>query len=244
MRPITFCAERSPSPGAVRPIPIDFDKSPHVVCTGGSGTGKSVASMLISAKVARIPTSQLYILDYKNDTDTFGFLHGHGPGCRYWRFEACMDGLNEYYERFQVELAADTGPGGPRPVRWLWIDELASWLLNIPKKDAESARSKIASLLMLGRSRRYLLLTTVQRASAELFAQGSRDNYNICIGMGALSKESAATLGFSREDFLPPAQVGDGHMIVNGNQIPIQVPYIGPKGMERMKEDILDGVTR
>ena len=238
---ITFCAERLPSGGTIRPIPIDFDKSPHVICQGSTGTGKSIASLLMTAKISRIQGSQVFILDYKNDVDTFRFCHS--PNCRYWRFQDCEDGLEEYYNLLQSELASEEDIDS-RPIRWLWIDELGSWLLNSDKKKAESVRAKIATVLMLGRSRRFFCLTSVQRAQAELFSQGSRDNYSVCLGMGNLTKESASVLGFSREKFLPVTEIGGGHLIVGGQQYPVQIPYIGPCGMAKMKEDILRAVTR
>lgn len=243
MKPITFCAERLPNGEAIRPIPIDFDKYPHLICQGGSGTGKSITSLLITAKISQISGSQVFILDFKNDVDTFRFCHTKDCSCRYWRFRECEAGLEEYYSLLQSELASDED-SGPRPVRWLWIDELGSWLLNSDKKTADSIRAKIATILMMGRSRRFFCLTSVQRAQAELFSQGSRDNYNICLSMGNASKEAASVLGFSRDEFLPVTEIGGGHLMVGGQQYPAQIPYIGSKGMAKMKEDILRAVTR
>lgn len=241
MEPIVFCAERLPSGGAIRPIPIDFDRFPHFIVQGGTGTGKSLTCLLVTAHISRFPGTQVFILDFKNDVDTFKFCHG--KNCRYWRFRDCETGLDEYYDLLQAELASDKD-GGTRPVRWLWIDELGSWLLNSDKKTAESIRSKIATILMLGRSRRFFIQTSVQRAQAELFSQGSRDNYSVVLGMGNLTKESASVLGFCREEFLPVTEIGGGHLIIGGRQYPVQVPYIGPRGMERMKQDILRAVKK
>lgn len=244
MKLITFCAERLPNGEAVRPIPIDFDKFPHLICQGGTGTGKSIASLLITAKISQLPDSQIFILDFKNDVETFKPFHGKDrKDCRYWRFRDCEAGLDEYYNLLQSELASDEGSGS-RPVKWLWIDELGSWLLNSDKKTADSIRAKIATILMMGRSRRFFVLTSVQRAQAELFSQGSRDNYNICLSMGNASKEAASVLGFSRDEFLPVTEIGGGHLMVGGQQYPVQIPYIGPRGMARMKEDILKAVIR
>lgn len=148
MKPITFCAERLPNGEAVRPILIDFDKFPHLICQGGTGTGKSVASLLTTAKISQLPGSQVFILDFKNDVDTFKFCHG------------------------------------------------------------------------------------------------SRDNYSVCLGMGNLTKGSASVLGFFRDEFLPITEIGGGHLIMGGRQYPVQIPYIGPRGMARMKEDILKALMR
>lgn len=97
---------------------------------------------------------------------------------------------------------------------------------------------------MMGRSRRLFIQTSIQRAQAELFSQGGRDNYSICLSMGNASKEAASILGFSRDEFLPVREIGGGHLIVGGRQYPVQVPYIGPRGMDQMKNDILKALTR
>lgn len=242
MKPIIFCAERPPHRGAAqRPIPVDFDKYPHLIVQGGTGTGKSIASLLATAKISQFPGAQVFILDYKNDLGTFKSFHG--KNCRYWRFQDCEAGLNEYYELLQAELASDDD-SSPRRVRWLWVDELGSWLLNGERKTAERIRAQISTILMMGRSRRFFCLTSVQRAQAELWNAGSRDNYSCCLGLGNLTKESASVLGFFRDEFLPVTEIGGGHLLLGGRQIPVQVPYIGPRGMARMKADILKAVTR
>lgn len=245
MKPIVFCAERFPAGGAARPIPIDLDKSPMVIVTGGSGSGKSLTSMLLAAKVAlHIQNSRIWVLDFKGDSDTFGFLlDGVTKKCRYWQYTDCMSGLEDYYAMFQERLSHDPGPNAG--LNLLWGDEWASFILNLPKKEAEAAKSMLSTILMMGRSKRCQALTSVQRASAELFSQGARDNYSVCLAMGNISKESATTLGFSRDEFLPVTEIGGGHLLLNGtNQRPVQVPYISPRGMERMKKDILRAVTR
>lgn len=243
MKPITFCAERLPSGGAARPIQIDLDKTCHALIVGGSGSGKSVASMLFTAKIARHnPKSRVWVLDYKGDSETFYFLDGVAD-CHYWQYANCMAGLEDYYSMFQERLAHDPGSGAG--LNLLWTDEWGSFVLNLPKKDAEAAKSMLSTVLMMGRSKRCQVLTSVQRPQAELFAQGARDNYGICLALGNVSKESAAMLGFDREEFCPVTSIGGGHLLLNGtNQRPIQVPYIGPRGMERMKADILKAVTR
>lgn len=62
--------------------------------------------------------------------------------------------------------------------------------------------------------------------------------------MGNLSKESASVLGFSRDEFIPVTEIGGGHLLLGGRQLPVQVPFIDPRGMARMKADILRAVTR
>lgn len=244
MKPIIFCAERSPSrEAAQRPITINLDKTPHVLVVGGSGSGKSVASMLLTAKISlHIPNSKAWILDFKGDSETFGFLDDRS-NCRYWQYADCVKGLEDFYTMFQDRLSHD--PGSSAGLNFLWADEWASLILNLPKREAEAAKSMLSTILMMGRSKHCQVLTSVQRASAELFSQGARDNYGVCLALGNISKESASMLGFDRESFIPVTSIGGGHLLLNStNQRPVQVPYIGPRGMARMKEDILQALTR
>ena len=240
---ITFCAERLPSGGAIRPIPVDLDRYPHALVVGATNSGKSIASLLIAAKVSlHFPTSKLWILDFKGDSDSFGFLEGI-PGCRYWKYLECMEGLEDYFVMFQERLSHDPGSGAG--LNLLWFDEYPSFILNLSRKDADAAKAMNSTLLMMGRSKRCMLLTTAQKAMAEIYSQGARDNYNLCLAMGNVSKESASMLGFDREAFCPVTEIGGGHLLLGRtNQRPIQIPYIGPRGMAKMKADILRAVTR
>lgn len=243
MKPIVFCTERSVGENIQQPITIDLDKNCHILVVGGSGSGKSVASMLLTAKISlHIKNSRIWILDFKGDSDTFDFLDGVTDS-RYWRYADCMKGLEDYYTTFQERLSHDLGPCAN--LNLLWADEWASFILNLPKKEAETAKSMLSTVLMMGRSKRCQVLTSVQRASAELFSQGARDNYGVCLALGNISKESASMLGFDRELFNPVTSVGGGHLLLNStDQRAVQVPYIGPRGMARMKEDILRAITR
>lgn len=249
MRPLAFVADRLPSGGAVRPIPIDLDRTCMTLVVGGSGSGKSIASMLLTSKVglhinnpsvtSKAGISKAWVLDFKGE-DTLGFLRGV-KDARYYQYADCMRGLEDYYAMFQARLSGDPD----RSFRLLWVDEWASMILNLPKKEAEAAKSMLSTILMMGRSMGCQVLTSVQRASAELFSQGARDNYGVCLALGNISKESAAMLGFDRDEFLPVTSIGGGHLLLNGTeQRPVQVPFIGPRGMERMKADILRVVTR
>lgn len=243
MKPITFCAERLPNGEVGRHLAVDLARYPHALVVGATNSGKSIASMLIAAKISlHFPDSKIWILDFKGDSDTFDFSDGV-PGCRYWKYMDCMEGLADYFTMFQERLAHDPGPNAG--LNLLWADEYPSFILNLAKKDAESAKSMLSTVLMMGRQKRCMALTTAQKAMAEIYAQGARDNYNICLAMSNISKESAAMLGFDREAFCPVTEIGGGHLLLSGtNQTPVQIPYIGPRGMARMKDDILKAVIR
>ena len=241
MKKITFLASRHPFGGVPHPIPIDIERHPHILLTGGTGSGKSMAALLITAKFSlHFQNSKIWILDYKGD-DTFRFLSSDTENARYYRYTDCLKGLENFFSMFQERLS-----GNPdRSIRLLYIDELPSMLLNLPKKESEAAKTMIATVLMMGRSMGCFVLTCTQRASAELFPQGSRDNYSIVIALGNISKESAGMLGFDREKFIPVKNIGEGHLLLSGtDQQAIQMPLITSDGLRLMKADILQAVTR
>lgn len=243
MKPLTFLAERLPAGGPPpRPIRIDLSRSPHALITGATGSGKSIASMLMAAKVSlHFRDSQIWILDYKGD-DSFSFLREFS-GARYFKYMDSIHGLEKYYAVFQERLA-----GNPdRALRLLWADEWQSLILNMDKKDAEAAKAMLSTVLCMGRSMGCQVITSTQQASASLFAQGSgtREQYSVVLATGNLGRESASMLGFTQETLLPVTTIGGGHLLLNGTeQRPVQVPFIGPRGLSQMKVDILKAVTR
>lgn len=240
MKTLIFVAERFPLGGTNRPISINLAHYCHILVVGGSGSGKTIACALITAKVGlHISNSKVWVLDFKGD-DTFSFLRGV-DGARYYQYTDCMKGLEEFYSMFQERLSGSTD----RSFCLLWVDEYASMILNLSKKEAETAKAMLSTILMMGRSMGCQVLTSVQRASAELFAQGARDNYGISLALGNISKESAAMLGFDNNSFFPITYIGGGHLLLNGTrQTPVQIPLIGSRGMAHIQKDILRAVTR
>ena len=60
--------------------------------------------------------------------------------------------------------------------------------MEIDKRKADSVMSKIATILMLGRSLKVRLILTCQRPDANVFKNGSRLNFGIIIILGASIK--------------------------------------------------------
>lgn len=240
MKPFPYLLERLPqSGGPARRINIDLQRTCHALIIGASGQGKTMAAALLTAKIAiYISPAKAWILDFKGD-EFFDYLHGI-DGIRYFSYKDCVDGLKDFYAMFEKRLSGDSD----KSYRLLWIDELSAMILSLPKKEADNVKAMLASVLMMGRSLNCFVLTSVQRASAELFSQGSRDNYGINFALGNLSRESAFTLGFEQERMVPVTKIGGGHLILNGGtQIPVQTPIIDGNGLKRMKEAIQQIIT-
>lgn len=70
------------------------------------------------------------------------------------------------------------------------LDEYPSFILSLENKDRKKYQAKLATLLNLGRAFGIKIVLVTQRPGAELFANGSRDNFNCRILMGTPSPET------------------------------------------------------
>lgn len=202
----------------------DPSRLPHLLIIGATGSGKTYAAKLLLGRIAaHIPEAKAILCDYK--ADDFRFLSG--SPC-YYEFDGCTEGLNAFYAAFQ---ARQRGDNPSRSLRLLMFDEWASYVSMLDKKDAEEAKRKLATLLMLGRSFNFHVLVSQQRADAAYFST-ARDNFNIVVALGNLSRESRDMFFSGFKDELGPVrQVGEGYMLTNGAELRhIQVPRVRDPG--------------
>ena len=210
-------------------------RCPHLLVVGATGTGKTYAVKLLLGRVAlHLPEAEITLCDYKHDD--FRFLD-EAP--RYHYFDRCTAGLNAFYMDFQ---ARQQGSDMSRTFRMLVFDEWASYVSMLEKKEAEDVKRKLATLLMLGRSFNCHVLVSQQRADAAYFAT-ARDNFNVVIALGNLSKESRDMFfGGFKDELQPVLHLGEGYMLTNGATLHhIQVPIITDS--ERLNQAIRRLVT-
>lgn len=218
------------------PSPID---PPHWLVVGPSGTGKTIFSASLAARVAlHMPEAKIWIASYKDD-DFFQFCHGM-EGTRYRYFNASLGAIQEFKDILDSRL----GGAPDRSFRLLWVDELAAMVTGLQKKQAEFVKNTVASILQTGRSLNCQLLVSVQRADSTYFNNGARENFGNVVFLGSnITKEAAGMFGVDRAS-LPPVKGRAGYYIVNGNSEairPIQCPII--KDAAKLKEALLIGVT-
>lgn len=180
----------------------------NLLVIGATGTGKTVAIKVIMAKISKFqPDAKFWLLDFK----TFDFRDFSGLP-RYYGYSNCVQGLNDYYEAFkrQQEAGVVVGPN------YLVIDEWASFIMSLEKKEAEQCKAKLAELLMLGRAYQFFPIVGIQRPDAAYFAS-SRDNFQTCLALGNLSPEG-------RRMVFPDSVAGqiieckkrEGHLYIDG----------------------------
>ena len=216
---------------------IDFAAATHIMTIGASGSGKTYLNKLIIGKIAlHVPDSQTTILDFKSDD-----YHNQRGSKRLYEYKACLNGLVIFYQDFLDRLE---GNDTSRNLRLLIIEELSSMLAYYSKKETDSIKSMLATLILMGRSYNVQCLISTQRPDASLFNSGVRDSISTVIAMGNLSKEGKSMLFKDFEDLMPPLYtLGSGYMIINNTNFhSIQVPQIN--NIDKLNQYITDSLNR
>lgn len=225
-----------------KPITADMEVTGHACIVGGTGSGKSVATLYFLYNLLKNYSVKLTICDFKKSGDYKGI-----SDC-FAEFDEVTRCIEEYYSEYERT------PENNSQIKLLLIEEYAGyiiWITQNDRKKAEEIKQKISAILMLGRSRRCFVWCILQRISASLFPAGigAIDNFQICVGLGRLSVDSRKSL-FAGEHFDNTAfeecyhpKTGQGLVLIDGQELqPLQIPYIADKGrlkllLQRMVRD-------
>lgn len=222
--------------GANYPI----DSHCHVLLAGPSGSGKSTVCLRQCGKLLQVcPDVQVTVCDFKN-SDDFRFLK---PYPYYYSGNDCYTGVMEFYEKF-CEVK-ESGTASKRYV--LLFDEYPAAISYWKSRDkinkttqSADVMNAISELLCLSRSWGFSVWIICQRASAELFNGGSRDNFMIMLALGRQSKEQKGML-FSGEN-IPEGRIyrpGEGLLLADGAPL-TEVCFPLISDMENWKSHILE----
>jgi DNA segregation ATPase FtsK/SpoIIIE and related proteins len=217
-------------------IPFDFSRYPMLLTVGGTGSGKTYFLSLLMAKIGKhIADVEIYLCDFKNmDFRSFADCPHH------WAYEACDEGLNAFYESFQARLhGEDTSTNR----KFLVFDEWAAFILFHDKKVSEEVKRKLSTLLMMGRGVQHHVIIGLQRADAQLFPMGGRDQFGAILALGNLSKEQKLMLFPDfRDDMTVINGRGEGYLSLDGEPLRrVRVPTV--TNVECLNAAIRDGLT-
>lgn len=204
-------------------LTIDLDTHPHMLCVGATGTGKTYALALLMGKLAKYESNvQLVLCDYKKSG------YGEFDGCDgFYGYNAVLDGIDAVYTEFQARLEANDCTRNARRVVLL-IDEYGALISSLEKKPADEIKRKVGNILLMGRSLGIHLIVGIQRADAEYFRAGARDQFGAILMLGNLSKEQKAMLVPDYRDSMTATnQRGQGYLFLDGKGLShVQVPTV------------------
>ena len=222
-------------------IPIQLDLSEHcnLLLTGCSGSGKSYALLFLIGSVLKSENEiEIYFCDFKNSYD-FSFLEEYE---NYYAGNNCYDGIMQYYKNFC--LARENRNFTKKHL--LICDEypaLVNYLQGQDKlnktKYGNEVLSAISELLCLGRGINFYTWIVTQRADNTLFANGSRDNFMVIIGLGRLSKEQKGMVFAGEEVPDTIYQRGEGVLLADGHPL-LEVKFPLIKNVDDWKRHILE----
>ncbi|KOF09464.1 hypothetical protein AC739_15190 [Planococcus glaciei] len=199
---------------------IDWDKNPHMITIGASGSGKTFLNKLVIARVAlKIPNSSTTVLDFKADDYHFARseknLH---------EFDKVKEGLENFYQEFLLrQQGADPG----RSFKLLVIEELGSMMSYFDKKVVEGMKMMIANLIFMGRSANCHILISTQRPDTSYFNAGVRDSIGVVVALGNLSKEGKTMLFNDFKDEMKEKHGQGSGFMTNGTELfNIKVPQV------------------
>ena len=209
----------------------------HFLVFGITGGGKTIGAKIILARVAKkIPDSQIYIADYKGDSDYEALKDSK----RFYRFMDCKKCIDEFYLLLHKR---QSGEDKSRNFCLLFFDEWGAFISSLDKKVAEEIKQKMGMLLMLSRSYNLHIGLCQQRPDTSFYSAGSRDQFGLIISIGKIT-ETAKEMLFKdyKSQMKCDRKRGTGYMVNNGELIPFQVPYISD--MSKIDYYIKEAVNR
>ena len=134
--------------------PISLRQLINLLVIGATGTGKTVVIKIILAKISKLENATVWLLDFKKlDFQEFA----NSP--HYFGYTDCLQGLKDYYAVFKAQQEAGI-VGAPN---YLVIDEWGSFIMSLPRPEAEKAKSLLVELIMLGRGYNFYPIVGIQR---------------------------------------------------------------------------------
>lgn len=232
--------------GVKEPIVADISTktNSHTLLCGMSGSGKSFATNILSAKSVLASNTQgkVYFADFKQD-DQFAYLR-ECP--RYYPYNRSIEALEIVYDILHKRQSGEDK--FRHPITLIWDEYMANILSiqNTEKKKADEVMRKVSEILMLGRSLAVRLVISCQRPDASAFPSGSRLNYGVIMILGApirsiyemlIPKEYIDAIGERKFG------VGEGVVLLQGSQLRfIKIPVV--RDVDRMKQICIDALTK
>ena len=178
----------------------DWKKSPHILLTGITGSGKSQLTAYIISCLVKQGVRVIYC-DPKNDDDMCLFMQNY-PYVEYVTKEndiarVVRETEQEVRSREQDLQSIGIKEAEFNPV-YLFFDEMIAFSKIAEKKTYEETAKRIASIVVMGRSKRVYVGLILQRPDTSFIEGAIRDNLGCRICMGQMS-DTAYKMAFGSD---------------------------------------------
>lgn len=205
------CRQLGISNGIILPVKIDFNKLPHLLLCGNSGSGKTYLLTYLLGQIAQKPV-KLILADFKG----IDFIEFNGCAS-YYKHTAIGEALDYVFGELQERMANASVNSNYEPI-YFCVDEWSGFLSSLSvKKEQDSYKQKLSNVFMLGRGVQVFVIMALQRADANYIT--GRDNFGNAIGLGSLSKESISMLFNDDKELIQPKPRGKGYLRTDGKQL-------------------------
>lgn len=211
----------------------------NLLCIGRTESGKSYALLVILGSLSEYyPDISFTICDYKKASfsqfvDTKNF----------YGYEDVPNGIRNFYKEFTERLEANDEQRNNQKIVLL-IDEYGALIAAQEKKQADELKTMVANMLFMGRSLGIILLIGVQRADAEHFKTGARDQFKSILALGNLSKEQKNMLFSDYKDKMTANNMtGEGYLLEDGHDI-VRVKVARISDFEKLNDNIRRAMNR
>lgn len=224
--------------GLRAPLVFKLEEYVHILVCGKSGSGKTVAVMILLNSIFVDNTITVYIGDPKNSGDFEGMANYYAAD------EAVINLIEEVYQEYKTIKEKRTGGK-----ILIIIDEYPAFITNLENQDKKKAariKAIISTLLMQGRSLPNNGFVGVwliaQRPDAEFFPKGARLNFLAVMALGGLDAQ-IKTMLFSGEN-LPEYQAAKGTGVISMDGKPIRVFRVPMVKKAELKELLQEKARR
>ena len=167
----------------------NWKKCPHLLLTGNTGSGKTQLAQYIIACLIKQGVRIIYC-DPKNDDDMRWFMQSY-PSIKYVTTvneiaKVVRETEEEVRSREQDLHNIGIEEAEFNPV-FLIFDELIAYSKIIDKKSYDETAKRLASIIVMGRSKRIYAGLILQRPDTSFIEGAIRDNLNCRIAMGQMS---------------------------------------------------------
>lgn len=199
----------------------NLDDSPHLLLSGGTGSGKSYFLLYLLLQFELMQAETL-IIDPKM-SDLMQFSHYYEKGIVGLNTHQIMNEMREANKELLRRQQKQLETGHVEKPFFIVFDEFPAFLASIDRKEQKEIEQILSQIVLKGRSLRVFLVLSMQRADASILPGNLRDQFG---GRVALSRTSpdGLTMIFAEhaKQLVEMSEARKGYVKTNDMSIPVR----------------------